>query len=81
MMISICNGGWHSWIVHDVRDPVDRLSWHVTEFLPKREVLSLTLTDQGWVHNPNVTCSSYPIKFWGLFGMVAPIAHTTHQNF
>ena len=49
----------------------------LTEFLPKRGVLSSTLTDQGWTHNPNVTPGSYP-TFWGLFGMV-PIAHTTQQ--
>ena len=53
----------------------------VTEFLPKRGVLSLTLRDQGWVHNPNVAPRSYPMKFWGLFGMVAPIMHTTQPNF
>ena len=34
---------------------------------------------QGWVHNPNLTPSSYPMKFWSLFGMVMPIAHTTQQ--
>ena len=27
----------------------------LTELLPKRGVLSLTLMDQGWAHNPNVT--------------------------
>ena len=53
----------------------------MTEFLPKRGFLSLTLMVQGWVYNPNVTPSGYPIKFWGVFGMVAPIAHTTQQNF
>ena len=37
--------------------------------------------DQGWDHNPNVTLSGYPIKFWGLFGMVDHIMHTTQQNF
>ena len=49
--------------------------------LPKRGVISLTLNDQGWVHNPNITPRGYPIKFWCLFGMVAPIAHTTQQTF
>ena len=29
------------------------------------------------VHNPNVAPSSYPMKFCGLFGMVAPGAHST----
>ena len=53
----------------------------VTEFLPKRGVLSLSLMVQGWVHNPRVTPSSYPIEFWGFFGMVVPIAHTTQQTF
>ena len=53
----------------------------VTEFLPNGGVLSLTLMDKGWVHHPNVTPSRYPMKFWGLFGMVAPIAHTTQKHF
>ena len=53
----------------------------VTEFLPERGVLSLTLMGQGWVHNSNVTPSSDPTKVWGLFGMVVHIAHNTQQNF
>ena len=52
----------------------------VIEFLPERGVLSLTLKDQGWVHNPNVTPSSCQMKCW-FFGMVSPITHTTQQNF
>ena len=53
----------------------------VTEFLHKRGVLFLTIKDQGWVHNPNATPSSYTTKFWGLFGMVAPIGHMMHKSF
>ena len=53
----------------------------VTEFQPERRSLSLTLTDQSWTNNPNVTPSSYPIKIWHLFDMVAPIAHIIQQNF
>ena len=37
--------------------------------------------DQGLIHNPNVTPSSYPTELWGLFGMVALIQHTMQQNF
>ena len=37
--------------------------------------------DQGWTNNnANVTPGSYPMKFWHLFGMVAPIVHITQQN-
>ena len=36
--------------------------------------------DEGQTNNPNVTPSSYQIKFWGLLAMVAPIAHITQQN-
>ena len=46
------------------------------EFLPKR-ILSLTLMGQRWVQNPNLTLSSYPMKFRGLLGMVVPLAHHT----
>ena len=31
-------------------------------------------------NNPNVTSTSYQMKFWGLFAMVAHIANTTQQN-
>ena len=37
--------------------------------------------DQGWTNNPNVASSRYPTNFWGLLGLVAPIVHTTQQNF
>ena len=37
--------------------------------------------DQGLIHNPNETPSSYPTKFWGLFGMVTLTPHTTQQIF
>ena len=53
----------------------------VTEFLHKIQVLSLTLMDEGLIHNPHVTPSAYPMKFWDLFGMVALIPHTTQQSF
>ena len=53
----------------------------MTEFQPKRSVLSLTLTDQGQTNNLNITPSSYATKFWGLLGRVATIAHTTEQTF
>ena len=53
----------------------------MTEFLPERGVLSLTLMDQGWAHNPNITPTSYPMKFRALFSMVTVIVHTTQQNF
>ena len=36
--------------------------------------------DQGQTNNPNVPPTGYPMKFWHLFIMVAPIAHTTWQN-
>ena len=39
------------------------------------------LMAQEWIHNPSVTPSSYPIKFWGLFGEVSHITHMTQQNF
>ena len=29
----------------------------------------------------NVTPSGYPMKLWGLVGMVAPTAYTAQQNF
>ena len=53
----------------------------LTEFLYKMWVLSSTLIGQGLIHNPNLPPSSYPEKFWGLFGMVALIPQTTQQNF
>ena len=53
----------------------------VTEFQPKRVLLSLTLMDQGQTNNHNVIPSSYPMKFWGLLAMVAPLAHVTQQKF
>ena len=53
----------------------------LTEFLPKRGVLSLTLMYQGWIHNPNITTSGYQTKFWGSFGEIAHIAHIIQQNF
>ena len=28
MSVSICDGGWHSLIASDVRDPVNVFSWH-----------------------------------------------------
>ena len=37
--------------------------------------------DQEIIHYPNVTPSSYSMKFWGLFGMEAHLPHTTQQNF
>ena len=37
--------------------------------------------DQGSTNNPNVGSSSYQTKFWGLLDLVAPIVHTTQQNF
>ena len=41
----------------------------------------ITLNDQVWIKNPNVTPSSYPTKFCGLLGLVAPIVHTTQKIF
>ena len=52
----------------------------LTECLHKRGALSSTLMDQ-WIHNPTVTPSSCPVKFWGLFGEVAHIVHLTPQSF
>ena len=52
----------------------------VTEFQLKRVFLSLTLMDEGQTNNPNVTPISYPMKFWGLLAMVAPIAHISYQR-
>ena len=53
----------------------------VTEFEHKIQVLSSTVMDQGLIHNPNVTPSRHPMQFWGLFGMVALLPHTTQQTF
>ena len=36
--------------------------------------------DQELIIHPNVTPSRYPTKFWGLFGGVAHIPHTTQHN-
>ena len=58
---------------------VDILTWQ--KFQSKRRSLSLTLMDQGQTNNPNLTHSSYQMKFWHLFGMVAPIAHITQKSF
>ena len=44
-------------------------------------VLSSSLMDQQLIHNPNVTPSGYPMKFWGLFGEVSHIAYITQQTF
>ena len=52
-----------------------------TEFLHIIQFLSLTLMDQGLIHNPNLNPSGYPMIFWGLFGIVALIPHPTQQNF
>ena len=40
--------------------------------------LSSLQMDQEGAPNPNVSPSSYPTKYWGLFGEVA---HTAQQNF
>ena len=37
--------------------------------------------DQGWVHNPNVTPSSYPMKFCLLFCMVAFVEYIPQKHF
>ena len=47
----------------------------VTEFLPKRG--SLSLMGQGWVHNTNVTPSSYPTEFGVLWH---GSAYSTHHK-
>ena len=36
--------------------------------------------EEGQTNNPNLTPSSYAIKFWGLLAMVAPTAYITQQN-
>ena len=36
--------------------------------------------DKGQTNKPNVTSSSYQMKFWGLLAMVAHIANTAQQN-
>ena len=59
----------------------NKLPYIVTEFQPKGGGLSLAITDQGQTNTLNVTPSSYPTKFWGLFHRVATIAHTTEQTF
>ena len=45
------------------------------------EGFTLPLMDQGLIHNPNVSPTSYAMKLWGLFDKVAHIAHITQQNF
>ena len=39
-------------------------------------------TSNGTKEKPETQMSSsvYPMKFWGLLGMVAPTAHTTQQS-
>ena len=49
----------------------------VTEFQPKELFLFLALMDKGQTNNPNITCSGYSMKFWGLLAIVAPTAHIT----
>ena len=53
----------------------------VTEFQPKRWVLSISLIDHGLIPNPNVAPTGCPLNFWCLFGEVAHIAHITLQKF
>ena len=53
----------------------------LTEFLPKRGVLSLTPMDQGWVHNPNVTPIITQQNSELCLALVAAVMHTTQQNF
>ena len=52
----------------------------VTEFQPKELCSPLSLTDEGWTNNPNITTSGYKMKFWSLLPMIAHIANTTQQN-
>ena len=53
------------------------LSIHNHRISAQNRCLILNPNGPRMVHNPNVAPSSYPMKFCGLFGMVAPGAHST----